>query len=157
MFLDEIKIIDLERSVLDETKKSKPEKGEYFFKKKVYTTNKMADARKGLAGWKFKWNRNDDRCIRDWQIKWGFSLVTPKDPYWPEGIPPDAEGKYVFGDAVLMKIQIAKYAEKRTREIAKSDRAARSRIKEFEQVMAEKNVKVEDEFIERYKQDLGIT
>ena len=134
MFLNEIKIIDLNRSKWD-PEKSNPKKGDYHFVDKVYTDKKMADTVKGFDyGYKFKWNRDDPRSIKDWVIKYGFELVTPKDPYLPEGVPPDGEGKFVFGDAVLMKIPLRKYAKKQLKAIQKSERALSSKVKDFERI-----------------------
>lgn len=160
MFLNEIRIIDLNRSTWD-AEKSKPKKGVYVFTNKVYTDKKMADTTKGLEGYKFKWNENSDKAIKDWQIKYGFELVTPDDPYLPEGLPPDAEGKYVFGDAVLMKIPLRKYAEKQMREVAKSERATKDIVRKFEdslrgKTVDGKDVEVVNDYIDRWKESLGI-
>jgi len=157
MFLSDVKIIDLNRSEWDK-KKSNPEKGEYTFIKKVYTNQKMADTTLGLDySLKFKWNRNDERAIKDWQIKYGFEFVTIKDPYLPEGISPNAEGHFVFSiDAILMKIPLRKYAEKQMRAEAKSDKAAAARYKEFQSSLADKQIQIADEYIEKRKESLGI-
>lgn len=159
MFLSEIKIIDLKRSEWDKTK-SKPAKGKYVFAKggKVYTDKPMADTTGGLDfGYKFKWGHNTAKDISTWKIRDGFELVTAKDPYLPEEPTAlDAEGKFVFGDAVLMKISLRKYAEKQMLAQAKSDKAVASRLKEFQATLAAKGVEASDEFIGDWKKQLGI-
>ena len=156
MFLSDIRIIDLNHSEWDK-KTSKPEKGQYEFTKKIYTNQKMADTTRGLDfSYKFKWNTNNEKAIRDWRIKYGFELVTVKDPSFPEGAELDAEGKWIFGDAVLMKIPLRKYAEKQMRAEAKSNRAVAQRYKEFQATLGEKKVQICDEFIEKRKAELGI-
>lgn len=146
-------------ATLEKKEKKDRAKGVYKFAKggKVYTNQPMADSLGGLdAGYKFKWNRDDERAIRDWKIKFGFELVTVKDPYLAEGGDVDAEGRFTFDDAVLMKITLRKYAEKQMRAQAKSDRAMAGRLKEFESTLAEKGVEASDEFIGDWKKKLGI-
>lgn len=156
MFLSDIRIVDLRYSEWDKSK-SKPDKGEYHFTKKVYTNQKMADTTRGLdASYKFDWNRNDSKAIRDWKIKYGYEMVTVKDPYFPEGTELSAESTFVFGDAVLMKIPLRKYAEKQMRAEAKSNRAAADRMKEFKTALESRRVEICDEYIEKRKKDLGI-
>lgn len=162
----EVEVVATEERIkkLKEKEKADRKKGSYKFKKKVYTDKQMADTTGGLDfGYKFKWNRDDARAIADWRIKYGFELVTVKDPYLPEGVPPDGEGKFVFkipGDSVLMKITLRKYAEKQERARAKSDRAVAGKLKEFQAALASKGVDAvdaSDKFIEDRKKELGIT
>ena len=159
MFLSEIKIIDLKRSKYTKTT-AKPSKGIYKFASggKIYTDKPMADTTGGLDfGYKFKWGHNTDKDISTWKIRDGFELVTAKDPYLPEEPTAlDAEGKFVFGDAVLMKISLRKYAEKQMRSQAKSDRAIAGKLKEFEATLASRGVEASDEFIGDWKKELGI-
>lgn len=132
-------------------------KGQYKFKKKVYTDKPMADSTGGLDyGYAFKWGRNTEKDISTWKIRDGFEPVTVKDPYLPDGIPPNAEGRFIFGDAILMKITLRKYAEKHTKSQAKSDRAAAARYKEFQATLESRGVEASDEFIEGRKKELGL-
>lgn len=149
----------VESKIADAEKKEKKDraKGKYEFKKKVYTNQPMADSLGGLdTGYKFKWNRDDPKAIRKWEIQFGFELVTIKDPYFAEGADVDAEGRYIFGDAVLMKLTLRKYAEKQMKARAKSDRAVASRLKEFQTDLAQKGIEASDEFIGDWKKQLGI-
>ena len=158
MFLSEIKIIDLKRSKYTKTT-AKPSKGIYKFAVggKAYIDKPMADTTGGLDyGYAFKWGRNTEKDISTWNIRDGFEVVTVKDPYLPDGIPPNAEGRFVFGDAILMKITLRKYAEKHMKSQAKSDRAAAAKLKEFQTTLASKGVEASDEFIEGRKKELGI-
>lgn len=179
---DEAKIADYEKALKAHEKKSKDletktsavkdkiaeleiaekkerAKGKYKFEKKVYTNQKMADSLGGLDfGYKFKWNKNGAEYIEKWELQHGFELMTSKDPYLPEGAGTkiDAEGKHIFGDLVLMKITLRKYAEKQMKAQAKSDRAMASKFKEFQTTLASKGVEASDEFIGDWKKQLGI-
>ena len=158
MLTSDIKIVDLKRSRWSR-EKSKPKKGMYKFVKggKVYTNQPMADSLGGLDnGYVFKWNRDDPKAIRKWEIRFGFDLLTIKDPYFAEGADVDAEGRYFLGDAVLMKITLRKYAEKQMRAQAKSDRAVAGKLKEFQTTLESKGVESSDEFIGDWKKQLGI-
>jgi len=121
MYLGQIKFIDLNTSKWDRAKSS-PDSGDYHFTDKRYI-NYRGD-RSAAPPFKFMWNRwnpkDNFRDISDWQIKYKASFVEPgKDPYWPEGVTPQ-NGKYIVGDAVLMKIPIMEYARKRKQEIEES-------------------------------------
>jgi hypothetical protein len=48
------------------------------------------------------------------------------DDYWPDGHVPDAEGKYITGDLVCVKIPIEKHIEKRREASDLADRMGRS-------------------------------
>lgn len=159
----EVKIFETEEELkkLEKKEKLDREKGRYEFKTKVYTDKRMEDSTGGLDfGYRFKWNRDDERAIRDWRVKFGFELVTMKDPYLPEGAELDSEGKWVFGDAVLMKITLRKYAEKQMRSIELSERASQDKLKEFKAILSgatkEGVETAPDEQLERWKQQLGI-
>lgn len=135
MFLSDVKrIVDLNRSEWDKAK-SAPTKGNYEFTKKVYVEKADYLDAQVRPPYKFKWNRYEPRTnykeVRDWQIKLGASFVTTKDPWWPEGVPPDSEKKYVFGDAVLMKIPLRQYLEEKERNRLRAERATASKMREF--------------------------
>ena len=156
----EVEAVAVEERIEKLKAKEKKEraKGQYKFKKKAYTDKPMADTAGGLDfGYKFKWGRNTEKDISTWKIRDGFELVTAKDPYLPEEPTAlDAEGKFIFGDAVLMKITLRKYAEKQMRSQAKSDREVAGKLKEFEATLASKGVEASDEFIGNWKKQLGI-
>jgi len=131
MYLQQIKFVDLKTSKWDRAK-SNPAAGEYFFTDKRYI-NYRGD-RAAAPPFKFMWNRynpkSNFREIEDWKIQYKASFVTPEDPYWPEGIPPQ-NGIYLNGDSVLMKIPIMEYARKRKAEIDQSESRSESAKRAF--------------------------
>jgi len=122
MNLMDIRIVDLGNSAYDE-EASRPKQGEYVFKSKRYVTYKGDGPR---PNWFFTWERyeptNGYREVSAAKAG-GFSFVNvDTDKYWPEGMAPDAEGKYVFGDAVLMKCPLVDELQRRfnNRELSKT-------------------------------------
>jgi len=141
VYLGEIKIVDLTNSDWDR-EKSDPGRGEYAFTgKKVYVDGEAYRTTARRPAWFFCWIRYDSRDgfkdVRDHQIKWKYSYVTPDDPYWPEGLPPDVNGRYVYGDVVLMKCPLIE--ELRKRELARqmSEGMAMSSYQKFENTVDE--------------------
>jgi len=67
--------------------------------------------------WVFEWNNNTAEAISTWGLKFGHTLVIPKDGYWPEGIPPDSKGNFIRGDLILMKVRVEDHLERRRDEI----------------------------------------
>jgi hypothetical protein len=132
VYLQEIQVVDLNNSSWDK-EKSDPSKGEYEFTKKEYIDYNTKSRR---PAWFFTWVRNNPsdgfKDIRDYQVKWKFSYVTPDDPYWPEGMSPDVQGHYTYGDVVLMKCPLVE--ELLRRKLAKdmSDGQAMSGVKGFQ-------------------------
>jgi len=144
MLLSDIKIVDLRRSEVDEVK-SNPKKGKYVFKagKKVYVEYRNPAFRPPHY---IKWNRNTDYDIESWKINWNYSFVTAKDPYWPEGLKPNQEGRYVFKtDMVLMKCPMADHVKKAIREMEKSELASAAIRKEFREKAKRMGVEAFDE------------
>lgn len=159
----EVKIFEAKEELkrFKEKEEKDRKKGYYNFKKKVYTDKKMEDSTGGLDfGYRFKWNRDDDRAIRDWEIKYGFELLTSKDPYVVEGAQLDSEGRWIFGDSVMMKITLRKYVEKQLQSIQRSERASRTKMEEFRAILKgatkEGVPEADQREIERWKQQLGI-
>ncbi len=131
MFLGEIKIVDLRHSTIDHDKSNVAE-GVFEFTDKQYVEYHVKIRR---PEWYFRWVRYNPtdglKDVRNHRVKWGFSYVTQDDPFWPEGIPL-TEGKYIFGDAVLMKCKLL--AELKRREEAKkfSDAMSMSAYRKFQ-------------------------
>jgi hypothetical protein len=98
-------IVDLNRSKWDR-ERSDRKRGVYFFypgpDAKVYIkqSDYMDAASRPNHLCKFVGLDN----VPQYRSRYGAELVTIDDPYWPEPIVPDAEGKYVILDAVLVKI-----------------------------------------------------
>ena len=101
--LRDIKIVDMKRSKIDEAK-SDPEKGKYVFfdKKYVDAATKVAD--NVVFSW-CEYNAQDGyRTLNTWRVRSNWEAVKKgEDPYWPEGIMPNAAGLYQFGDLVLVR------------------------------------------------------
>lgn len=137
MYLGEIKIVDLTRTPWDR-EKSDPSRGEYVFltDEKAYVDGAAYHTKATRPPWFFRWIRYEPRDnykdVRDYQVKWQYSYVTPDDPYWPEGLSPDSQGHYVYGDVVLMKCPLV--VELRRRELARqmSDSLSMSAYSKFE-------------------------
>ena len=113
-------IVDLKRSVWDR-KKSRPDLGKYVFEKKVYYKN--SDFTQGyIHPYKLKWCKYSEydrprpfATLDKWKKLFKASFVVVGDDYWPEDYIPDAEGKYVDMDLVLVKIPIEVHIEHRKR------------------------------------------
>ncbi len=140
MLLRDIKLVDLQRSKLK--RGTDPDKGIFKFEPngKVYVSWKDPATRPQHY---VKWNRNTPYDIESWRTKWNYSEVTTKDPYWPEGIKPNQEGKYLYRtDMILMKCPLADYVAKRKKEIEKSELAVASKRREYEQMVKQKGAQV---------------
>lgn len=116
MTLGEIRIVNLRDSVWDK-EASKPDKGEYVFQSKRYVPYDISKCGsepmpEHFITWERYENRSSYREISQAKAS-GFSYVVVGDPYWPEGVAPDAEGKYVYGDVVLMKCPIVAELQRR--------------------------------------------
>lgn len=131
--INEIKIVDLNRSELDK-KNSDIDKNIYKFKKKVYVKH-PEDYLKAetMHPYFFHWGRMtpDGRAIETWRNNWNYDFLTKEDSYWPEGVRRNEEGHYQWGDAVLMKIPIRDYIAKRKRELRKADQAPVVAMRKF--------------------------
>jgi len=121
IFLPDIRIVDMRRSGVPpeewkdlQSDRQLPE-GWHEIRKYVPFDYKMDASIR--PDYKFVWNRNEIKDIRDWQVKWRFSLVTVDDGYWPEGCVPNGENHYEHGDLILMKISISDFIEKRKVEL----------------------------------------
>ncbi len=160
-FLSEVKIIDLNRSIVDEKKSSElvgkhgRKESDFEFKKKVYASKEYSNTttrpRISNTPVYFAWNRNHPREIQKWSSMCKFKVVTVNDPFFPEGIAPNAEGRYIFSDdMVLMQCPLLEWVLKRKRDVARSDKAARARMQEFEDSVRAKGLQVVKREIEDY-------
>jgi len=134
MKLSDIKVVDMNESIVDK-EKSDPDNGFYEFDKKVYVKDLLHSGQ--IPDYHFSWCRYDAdtkyRDVREWQVKFKFSFVKyPEDPYWPEGVPPNGEGVYEFGDVVLMKCALRDFLIKRAEEIEQSESAAKAKLAKFQ-------------------------
>jgi hypothetical protein len=146
-YLQEHPKVDIKHSVIDE-KNSNPALGIYEFIEKKYVNYQDPEVR---PPWYFAWCRWTDKNnyaeFNDWKTKYGYSLVTVEDGYWPEGLAPDADGKYVTGDSVLVKCPLRKYIQRRLHEIKISEQSTQSIIARFKQETKDAGVDLDDRFI----------
>lgn len=135
MYVQDHPIIDLTQSDWDKTKSDR-KAGRYVFKTRNVIDYRGAKSARPpfefswvpLQPWTYPPNRELER----WRMSWGYTLVTVEDPYWPLGIIPDAEGKYVLGDCVLVKTTLENYLKKRKREIDESENSTKARQAAYE-------------------------
>jgi len=135
-------IVDLRRSEWDK-QKSDPSSGKFVFTgKKVYVRNEDY-LKKGIRHkYRLEWVQYDPQggltMLKTYQYQLGADFVVAgKDPYWPEGLEPDAEGHYRFMDTVLMKIPLDRWTEKRKREIDRANREADNVRRAFKRRVSE--------------------
>lgn len=148
-------IIDLKRSQWDR-KKSDPKKGRYDFQKIVYY--KTRDFQEGyIHPYKLKWCKYSEKDYprpfakyQEWMVKYknAMSMVKVGDDYVPEGVFPDAEGKYVDGDLVLVKIPIELHMEDRRRAVELSERQASGMRKQFQHEMKQEGADIPEQWTE---------
>jgi len=146
-------IVDLKRSEWDR-RKSNPKMGEYYFDKKVMYKNK--DFKEGIIHpYKIKWCKYSEQdyprpfaTLYEWKLEFGAELLTVGDDYWPDGWVPDAEGKYVRGDLVCVKIPIGKHMQKRREASDLAERMGRSMKSTFKGEMKQEGADIPDEWID---------
>lgn len=98
-------IVDLNRSKWDAARSDR-KRGIYIFdpgpEAKVYIKQSDYEDNASRPNHILKFVGLDN--VPQYRARFGAEMVTLEDPYWPEPIVPDGEGKYVILDAVLMKI-----------------------------------------------------
>ena len=143
--LHTIKIVDLKQSRVD-WKKSDPEKGRYVFEpngKKYIDYNSDSSA---LPAHKVQFCRNTPNDIDQWKYQLDYDLVRWQDKlYWPEGIVPNGEGYYTFGDVILMQCPALIYAERKRKELERSRGAVKVALRQFHQDAKKDGVYVGEE------------
>ena len=146
-------IVDLKRSEWD-AEKSNPEMGEYHFTKKIYYKTK--DFREGhIHPFKIKWCKYSEQdyprpfaTLYEWKLKFKAELLQVGDDYWPDGHVPDAEGKYVTGDLVCVKIPIREHVKKRREAAELSERMGKSMKSTFQGEMRSEGADIPEEWAE---------
>jgi hypothetical protein len=130
MYLGQIKIVDLRHSTWDK-EQSKPAEGQYALTDKQYVDYGTKARRPPFYFLWVRYNPADGlRTVRDYKTQWGFSYVTVDDPFWPEGVPL-TEGKYLFGDVVLMKCSLITELRRREEAKAMSDAMSMNAYRRF--------------------------
>ncbi len=127
-------IVDLRRSEWDK-ERSDRKLGRYHFTKKVYVKN--SDYRDDLIrpDYVFQFVGYDIKDPQSgfayWQMHYSAEPVTVDDDYWPEGLIPDAEGKFKFIDSLLVKVPTDVWVEKVINDRGRYDKSAENLQKSF--------------------------
>jgi hypothetical protein len=123
-------IIDLDRSDWDKERSDRAT-GIYIFSKKVYV--KTSDYYDAASRPKYILKFIDVDNLPDYSAKFGGSPVTTSDPYWPEGMTPNADGKYIYQGSMLAKIaDMAGYIDFRSKERNKGHGGFKKVAEEFQ-------------------------
>ena len=150
MYLQDIKLIDMRFSIWDK-KKSDPKEGSYEFDKKVYV-DFMGNKEARPDVW-FTWCRydpsNNYRELREWKIMWGYTPVNiDTDPYWPESVPPDVNGNYVFGDLILVKCRLIDYLKRQLEDLKRSKSASQAKLDGWQAQMEKAGASIPESMIQ---------
>lgn len=130
MYLQEMPKVDLNHSVVDNAN-SDPATGQYTFIEKKYVNYQNPETRpKWYLAWCRWTDKNNYAEFSDWKTKWGFSLCTIEDGYWPEGLAP-TDGHYVTGDLILVKCPLETYIKRRKHEIGISEGSTKAIVQRF--------------------------
>lgn len=152
--LKDVKIIDMERSVIDE-ERSEPENGLYFFKEKVEITDKSYKDASLCPPDVLKWGTMtpDGRQIRKWRLVFHYDFVVHKeDPYYAEGAELDSEGHWIFGDAILMKCPLDIHMQRKLGDMKKAEDNLKAKGRQFRTAVAKdvKDAAMSEEETEQY-------
>ena len=115
MLSSQVKIYDLKRSVWDK-EKSKPMENIYAFAEdgKKYIEYSAHRPEHHVTWCRYSPLSNPPlRELNEWRVKWGYEPVLVDDYDYAADIVPTADGKFVFGDLILVKTQLIRYIEKR--------------------------------------------
>jgi len=108
----------------------------------------------------FEWVRysrtNDYREFQTYQAN-HWTKVTPDGDYWPEGIAPDPEGEFRFGDAILLKQDLRRHLVKKQEDKLLADRAGKGEMDKFRSRVEREGGVVPDEDIERLTKMVRMT
>lgn len=156
MNLGDVKVVDLKHSAWD-AKESCPKKGHYVFSDKKYV-NYTDRARRPdyFLTWE-RWDpRNGYREYNDSRVKYGAShVLSTEKEFWPEGVPPDGENKYVFGDAVLIKYPLIVELKRRAFARDMANRGAKAKMDQFKSQMKQDGADIPDSLIDEMVGDVG--
>lgn len=95
-------IVDLDRSDWDKERSDRGAGIYHFNSKPVYI--KTSDYYDAASRPRYILKFIDVDNLPDYSAKFGGSPVTTSDPYWPEGMVPNADGKYIYQGSMLAKI-----------------------------------------------------
>ena len=148
MYISDIKIVDLSFSKWDE-KKSNPQDGEYEFDEKVYID--MYGNKESRPPWFFTWCRyspqNNYREFREWKVTGYTAVNVDEDKYWPEPLPPNENGHYVFGDVILVKRKLIDELKERLERQTMSKGAAAARLRDWQEKMEREGAAIPESMV----------
>lgn len=129
--LKDFPYIKRSESKLDE-QRSEPDKGLYICAQGDMSKYNLRDTRSGKrSDWWFHWARNDSKRISILKATKGYDFVTKNDDVVPMGMPADSEGRYVYGDLVLMKRSLESYLVERYRMKLRNDAKLKAITEKF--------------------------
>lgn len=140
MTLNDIKIVDLKRSVWD-PETSTPAEGKYNFTKKVYY-GRTSD----IEGTHFpKWVTDDKQYnLQNWKYSYGAEEVKYEDgEWWPEPLPPNSSHGYNYMDAVLMKVNLEMWVNKVEKDRNLANTMGQANRRAFNEQMAQEDASLE--------------
>lgn len=152
--LKDFALIDKKRSTMD-TKRSDPERGLYFFKEGEKERFKIRTGSNKLAPYWYHWIKNDPVRINSVMIRKGYDFVTRDDDVVPEGVHLNAEGKYQFGDLVLMKCDLGDFLRRKKDIRIRADAGILATLNKFRLEQSKAGAGLEKEVLDGIVNDLA--
>ena len=149
MNLSDVRIVDLKHSKWDQTQSS-IKKGNYIFDEKVYVNYGDKGRRPDVFLTWERWDpSNGYREFNHARVKYGAShVLSSEKEFYPDGVAPDSEGKYVFGDAVLIKYPLIVELKRRAQAREIANRGAKARLDQFKGQMKRESSDIPDSLID---------
>ena len=149
MNLSDVKIVDLKHSKWNKTS-SNVKKGIYDFQEKVFVDYGDKGRRPDFFLTTVRYEpSNGYREYRDAKVKEGASFIlASEEQFFPEGAELDSEGKYVFGDAVFVKIPLINELRRRAAAREMATKGARAKIDQFKGQMKREASDIPDSLID---------
>jgi len=138
-------------------KKRQKEAGDYKFIEKRFVD--FFGGKQSRPPYWFTWCRYDEknnyRELASYKAKWNYSVVNmDEDNYCPDGVVPNAEGNYTFGDLILVKCPLIDHLKKRQMEINMSKGGARAKLEKFHSDMGKAGAAIPDDLMDKMLGDL---
>ncbi len=108
-----------------------PKNGRYFFDRNNKVLYQLIKGDR-LAPWWLRWVKNDEVRMSVIQTKYQYDFVTKYDDVVPEGLSLNAEGRYQYGDLILMKCDFGDYINRRLHNKKISDHQLQAKLREFQ-------------------------
>lgn len=141
-------LVDLRRSEYDKDR-SKPEDGQYVWKKKVYLRHDDYKDDQTRPEWVYRWVAFDEdedfRNFNHWKQSYFAEVVDYKTAeVYPEPLVPTAEGHYRWMDMILMKVPLVAHMERVEADRKRFDKARQGLQKKFNSDAAREEAAEED-------------